>query len=165
MEQGSVDRPSGAIAVLVGSSVLGPVSGLRLSVLFSVLVSMPTPVSELLTMSVPIDELQLVEARVVELLGVMASSGHVLPFPWRPGLGEVVVKWEEQRSLTGQKAEPLGMKFTLFLSGHEKRGKPLETPDLGRKSEGECLHLFIIPYQIVYMKHLVRESYRCRVLI
>lgn len=26
------------------------------------------------------------------------------------------------RSLTGQKAEPVGMKFTLFLSGHEKRG-------------------------------------------
>lgn len=127
VEQGSVDRPSRAIAVLVGSSVLGPVSGLRLSVLFSVLVSVP--VSELLTMSVPIDEFQLVEARVVELAGVMASSGHVLPLPWRPGLGEVVVKWEEQRSLTGQKAEPLGMKFTLFLSGHEKRGKPLETPD------------------------------------
>ena len=37
---------------------------------------------------------------------------------------------EEQRSLTGQKAEPLGMKFTLFLSGHEKRGKPFDLPDL-----------------------------------
>jgi hypothetical protein len=105
-------------------------------------------------MSVPIDELQLVEARVVKLAGVMASSGHVLLLAWRPGLGDVVVKWEEQRSLTGQKAEPLGMKFTLFLSGHEKRGKPLETPDLGRKSEGECLHLFIITYQSVYLKHL-----------
>lgn len=152
MGQGSVDRPPGTTAVLVSSPVSVLVSGLRLSVLFSVLVSVP--VSELLTMSVPIDELQLVEARVVELLGVMASSGHVLPFPWRPGLGEVVVKWEEQRSLTGQKAEPLGMKFTLFLSGHEKRGKPLETPDLGRKSEGECLHLFIITYQSVCMKRL-----------
>lgn len=152
MGQGSVDRPPGSTAVLVSSPVSVLVSGLRLSVLFSVLVSVP--VSELLTMSVPIDEFQLVEARVVELAGVMASSGHVLPLPWRPGLGEVVVKWEEQRSLTGQKAEPLGMKFTLFLSGHEKRGKPLETPDLGRKSEGECLHLFIITYQSVCMKRL-----------
>lgn len=152
MGQGSVDRPPGTTAVLVSSPVSVLVSGLRLSVLFSVLVSVP--VSELLTMSVPIDEFQLVEARVVELAGVMASSGHVLPLPWRPGLGEVVVKWEEQRSLTGQKAEPLGMKFTLFLSGHEKRGKPLETPDLGRKSEGECLHLFIITYQSVCMKRL-----------
>lgn len=32
--------------------------------------------------------------------------------------------------MTGQKAEPLGMKFTLFLSGHEKRGKPFDLPDL-----------------------------------
>lgn len=42
-------------------------------------------------------------------------------------------KREEQRSLTGQKAEPLGMKFTLFLSGHEKRGKPFDLPDLKTK--------------------------------
>lgn len=26
------------------------------------------------------------------------------------------------RSFTGQKADPVGMKLTLFLSGHEKRG-------------------------------------------
>lgn len=44
--------------------------------------------------------------------------------------GETGEKREEQRSLTGQKAEPLGMKFTLFLSGHEKRGKPFDLPDL-----------------------------------
>lgn len=43
-------------------------------------------------------------------------------------------KREEQRSLTGQKAEPLGMKFTLFLSGHEKRGKPFDLPDLEIKA-------------------------------
>lgn len=41
---------------------------------------------------------------------------------------------EEQRSLTGQKAEPLGMKFTLFLSGHENRGKPFDLPELKRKT-------------------------------
>lgn len=50
---------------------------------------------------------------------------------WRPGLTEEMgEKREEQRSLTGQKAEPRGMKFTLFLSGQEKRGKPFEVPDL-----------------------------------
>lgn len=60
--------------------------------------------------------------------------------PWRPGLaegleeGEMGEKREEQRSLTGQKAEPLGMKFTLFLSGHEKRGKPFDLPDLKIKA-------------------------------
>lgn len=47
--------------------------------------------------------------------------------------GETGEKREEQRSLTGQKAEPLGMKFTLFLSGHEKRGKPFDLPDLKTK--------------------------------
>lgn len=31
---------------------------------------------------------------------------------------------EEHSSFTGQKAEPLGVKFTLFLSGQEKMGKP-----------------------------------------
>lgn len=46
----------------------------------------------------------------------------------------------EQRSLTGQKAEPLGMKFTLFLSGHEKRGKPFDLPDL--KTEELKLSIF-----------------------
>lgn len=45
------------------------------------------------------------------------------------GEGETGEKREEQRSLTGQKAEPLGMKFTLFLSGQEKRGKPFDLPD------------------------------------
>ena len=45
-----------------------------------------------------------------------------------PGVEEE--KKEEQRSLTGQKAEPLGMKFTLFLSGQEKRGKPFDLQDL-----------------------------------
>lgn len=44
--------------------------------------------------------------------------------------GEMGEKREEQRSLTGQKAEPLGIKFTLFLSGQEKRGKPFDLPDL-----------------------------------
>lgn len=44
--------------------------------------------------------------------------------------GEMGENRVEQRSLTGQKAEPLGMKFTLFLSGHEKRGKPFDRPDL-----------------------------------
>lgn len=49
------------------------------------------------------------------------------------GEGETGEKREEHRSLTGQKAEPLGMKFTLFLSGHEKRGKPFDLPDLPMK--------------------------------
>lgn len=46
--------------------------------------------------------------------------------------GETGEKREEQKSLTGQKAEPLGKKFTLFLSGHENRGKPFDLPDLKR---------------------------------
>ncbi len=49
------------------------------------------------------------------------------------GKGETGEKREEQRSLTGQNAEPLGMKFTLFLSGQEKRGKPFDLPDLEKK--------------------------------
>lgn len=61
--------------------------------------------------------------------------------------GEMGEKREEQRSLTGQKAEPLGMKFTLFLSGHEKRGKPFDLPDLQRTeamlSASACRRLFL----------------------
>ena len=50
--------------------------------------------------------------------------------------GETGEKREVQRSLTGQKADPLGMKFTLFLSGHEKRGKPFDLPDLKTRAFG-----------------------------
>lgn len=60
--------------------------------------------------------------------------------------GETGEKREEQRSLTGQKAEPLGMKFTLFLSGHEKRGKPFDLPDLTtekRSAQYVCLFFLI----------------------
>lgn len=38
---------------------------------------------------------------------------------------------EEPGSLTGQKAEPVGMKFTLFLSGQEKSGGAAACRDLG----------------------------------
>lgn len=54
-------------------------------------------------------------------------------------------KREEQRSLTGQKAEPLGMKFTLFLSGHEKRGKPFDLPDLRTKEVELSTFCFLRP--------------------
>lgn len=33
------------------------------------------------------------------------------------------------RSFTGQKADPVGMKLTLFLSGHEKRGAEIGCRD------------------------------------
>lgn len=38
----------------------------------------------------------------------------------------------EPGSLTGQKAEPVGMKLTLFLSGQEKRGA---------EGDADCLEL------------------------
>lgn len=58
-------------------------------------------------------------------------------------------KREEQRSLTGQKAEPLGMKFTLFLSGQEKRGNPLDLPDLkSRAHHLSIVALFLHPHAV-----------------
>lgn len=57
--------------------------------------------------------------------------------------GETGEKREEHRSLTGQKAEPLGMKFTLFLSGHEKRGKPFDLPDLETKEVELCIIFYL----------------------
>lgn len=41
-------------------------------------------------------------------------------------------KGSEPGSLTGQKAEPVGMKLTLFLSGHEK---------CGAEADADCLEL------------------------
>lgn len=76
---------------------------------------------------------------VVGGAGGVDASGPVQSFPWRPAGEEAEVKREEQRSLTGQKAEPLGMKFTLFLSGQENRGKPFDLRDLVRKREGKVL--------------------------
>lgn len=73
-------------------------------------------------------------------VGRVAVNGVLgLSLTWRPGLIEEHDEWEmgekreEHRSFTGQKAEPLGMKLTLFLSGHEKRGKPFDLPDLKNK--------------------------------
>lgn len=40
------------------------------------------------------------------------------------------VSCKEPGSLTGQKAEPVGMKFTLFLSGQEKRGADVDCLEL-----------------------------------
>lgn len=39
-----------------------------------------------------------------------------------PSGSEAGVRCREPGSLTGQNAEPVGMKLTLFLSGQEKRG-------------------------------------------
>ena len=45
---------------------------------------------------------------------------------WGPTAPSLEDRRAEQGIFTGQKAEPVGMKFTLFLSGQEKRGKPLD---------------------------------------
>lgn len=85
--------------------------------------------------------------------------------PWRPGLaeeqdeGETGEKREEQRSLTGQKAEPLGMKFTLFLSGHEKRGKPFDLPDLKTKQYLWLLFCILMIIQIKYKLFILHNSF------
>ena len=64
---------------------------------------------------------------------MLVTLGTVLSLP--SGVEEEEEeKKEEQRSLTGQKAEPLGMKFTLFLSGQEKRGKPFDLQDLHERT-------------------------------
>lgn len=49
-----------------------------------------------------------------------------------PGSSAVGGKGSEPGSLTGQKAEPVGMKLTLFLSGQEKSGT---------EAEADCLEL------------------------
>lgn len=41
----------------------------------------------------------------------------------------------EKGIFTGQNAEPVGVKFTLFLSGQEKRGKPLDLCNGGREDQ------------------------------
>lgn len=91
-----------------------------------------TPPLESVLLSV---EDEKVASGTVGILGVTCDPELLLP--WKPGLMDVQEeetgeKREEQKSLTGQKAEPLGMKFTLFLSGHENRGKPFDLPDLKR---------------------------------
>lgn len=92
-----------------------------------------TPPLESVLLSV---EDEKVASGTVGILG--ATCDPELLLPWKPELmdvqeeGETGEKREEQKSLTGQKAEPLGMKFTLFLSGHENRGKPFDLPDLRR---------------------------------
>lgn len=45
---------------------------------------------------------------------------------------EAGARCSDPGSLTGQKAEPVGMKLTLFLSGQEKRGS---------EAEAACLEL------------------------
>lgn len=88
--------------------------------------SLPASASEFWQSVPPLD--------VTSPLGsVLPAAGTGAAVGWGPGmLTEETVggKREEQRSLTGQKAEPRGMKFTLFLSGQENRGKPFEVPDL-----------------------------------
>lgn len=114
-------------------SVPASVSGLWLSVRVPVLVS----------------ALQSAEARKVGS-GAVGAVGVA----WGPGVaaeeeeegqvkGETGEKREEQRSLTGQKADPLGMKFTLFLSGQEKRGKPFDLRDLGGEVEKRLCSLSV----------------------
>ena len=106
-------------------------SGLGPSVLLSVLLSVFASVLLSMLRSA---EAGKVGSGAVGRVGV--TRGPAFSLPWRPALaiaqdkGETGEKREEQRSLTGQKAEPLGMKFTLFLSGQEKRGKPLDLQDL-----------------------------------
>lgn len=48
---------------------------------------------------------------------------------------EAGVRCREPGSLTGQKAEPVGMKLTLFLSGQEKRGTDADVDCLELKRE------------------------------
>lgn len=95
--------------------------------------------------------------------GPCVSWSPGLPLLWRlrvaeeqedVGTGE---KMEEQRSLTGQKAEPWGMKFTLFLSGHEKRGKPFDLRDLEVEEEVR-LSLFSLSSSPVYTTDLVTSQ-------
>lgn len=62
--------------------------------------------------------------------------------------GDMGENKEEQRSLTGQKAEPLGIKFTLFLSGHEKRGKPFDFPDLRTTKDTIRISVFLVSSDI-----------------
>lgn len=55
------------------------------------------------------------------------STVRVARAEFWPALGEFLSIRSEAgkrgpRSFTGQKADPVGMKLTLFLSGHEKRG-------------------------------------------
>lgn len=62
--------------------------------------------------------------------------------PWAPELGpasgpssEAGVRCRAPGSLTGQNAEPVGMKLTLFLSGQEKRGTDADVDCLELRSE------------------------------
>lgn len=57
---------------------------------------------------------------------------------------EAGVRCREPGSLTGQNAEPVGMKLTLFLSGQEKRGTDADV---------DCLEL---------QRNIVGEVYRLR---
>lgn len=50
---------------------------------------------------------------------------------------EAGVRCSDPGSLTGQKAEPVGMKLTLFLSGQEKSGSPTDADCLELRSNTE----------------------------
>ena len=52
------------------------------------------------------------------------------------------MRCREPGSLTGQNAEPVGMKLTLFLSGQEKRGTDVEPDCLELKEKHlQCLRI------------------------